>query len=174
MRVDVPDQYYLRPVENDDHPFLVDLHNDELVLRNLTHPEAITMEQHMKWWEKTKADRKQLRLIFVTDGHRTGVAKFYDYDAINRTIVLGGDIHKAHRGHGLAKYMWTLMLERCFESFHVHRVGLTTAEYNVIGQSVYKNLGFMEEGRIKESLYRDGKFYDQICMYLTEHDWALQ
>lgn len=171
MRIDVPDQYYLRPVEDDDHPFLVELHNDPEVLRNLTHPEPITMDQHLRWWERQKSDRRQLRLIFVADGKRAGVAKFYDYDAWNRTIVLGADIHKDFRGKGLAKFLWTMMLERCFDGFRVHRCGLTTAEYNRVGFHVYSKLGFKEEGRLYESLFRDGKFYDQICMYMTEKDW---
>ena len=171
MKLDVPDQYYLRPIEDDDHPFLVELHNDPQVLHNLTHPEPITMEQHLRWWERTKSDRRQLRLMFVADGKKAGLTKFYDYDAMNRTIVLGADIHKDFRGQGLAKFMWTLMLERCFEGFLVHRVSLTTAEYNGVGQRVYRRLGFKEEGRLKESLLRDGTFHDQLCMYMTEQDW---
>ncbi len=171
MRIDVPDQCYLRPVEDADHPFLVELHNDPEVLRNLTHPEPITMEQHMRWWQRLQTDRRQLRLVFVVDGKRAGLAKFYDYDAMNQTIVLGADIHKDLRGKGLAKHLWTLMLERCFEGFNVHRVGLTTAEYNKVGQHVYEKLGFKEEGRLKESLLREGKYYDQILMYLLEDAW---
>lgn len=171
MKIEVPDDFYLRPVEEDDHPFLVELHNDPQVLHNLTHPEPITMEQHLRWWERTKSDRRQLRLVFVAFGHKAGMAKFYDYDAMNRSIVLGADIHKDHRGKGWAQFLWTLMLERCFEGFNVHRVGLTTAEYNAVGQHIYKKLGFREEGRLRESLYRDGQFHDQLCMFMTEGDW---
>jgi RimJ/RimL family protein N-acetyltransferase len=174
MKVEVPDEFYLRPIEDDDHSFMLDLHNDTMVLRNLTHPSPITMDQHLRWWDKTRTDRRQLRLIFVADGHRAGLAKFYDYDAVNQTIVLGADIHKDFRGKGLAKFLWTLMLERCFGGFSVWRVGLTTAEYNEIGQRVYRRIGFKEEGRLKESLYRDGKRYDQLCMYLTRDIWDKQ
>ncbi len=174
MKIDVPDSYYLRPIEDGDHPFLVELHNDPAVLHNLTHPEPITMEQHLRWWERTKNDRRQPRLVFVADGKRAGLTKFYDYDAMNQTIVLGADIHKDFRGRGLAKYMWTLMLDRCFDGFRVHRVGLTTAEYNTIGQRVYRNLGFKEEGKLIQSLCRDGKFHDQLCMYLLREDWDKQ
>jgi RimJ/RimL family protein N-acetyltransferase len=121
VRIDVPDNFYLRPVEETDHEFLVELHNDPVVLHNLTHPSPITMEQHLRWWEKTKSDRRQLRLVFVAEGQRAGLTKFYDYDAVNQTIVLGADIHKEFRGRGWAKLMWTLMLERCFDGFNVWR-----------------------------------------------------
>lgn len=171
MRIDVPDSFYLRPVEETDHEFLVDLHNDPAVLHNLTHPSPITMEQHLRWWEKTKSDRRQLRLVFVAEGQRAGLTKFYDYDAVNQTIVLGADIHKEFRGRGWAKLMWTLMLERCFDGFNVWRASLTTAEYNEKGHHIYGSLGFRDEGRLKESLLRDDKRYDQICMYMNRDDW---
>jgi RimJ/RimL family protein N-acetyltransferase len=67
--------------------------------------------------------------------------------------------------------MWQLMLHVCFNELSLHRVSLTTASYNLIGQRVYKNLGFKEEGRQIESLYREEKYHDSICMYLLKQDW---
>jgi len=161
----------LRPVTNADHEFLVDLHNDPEVLKNLTHPSPITVEQHMNWWEKTKNNPSQLRLIFEVDGKCAGFTKFYDIDLVNECCVLGADIHKSHRGKGLARLMWTLMLDKCFNELKLHRVGLTTAEYNVIGQRVYTGLGFKVEGKFTQSLFREGKFWDQYVMYMLKEDW---
>jgi RimJ/RimL family protein N-acetyltransferase len=48
---------------------------------------------------------------------------------------------------------------------------LTTAEYNQVGQRVYRNLGFSEEGLLVKSMRRNGEYYDQICMYLLKNDW---
>ena len=162
----------LRAVQDDDHKWLVELHNDPEVLHNLTHPEPITMAQHMMWWESTKIKQDQLRLIFTVDGERVGFTKFYDIDRTNRTCVLGADIHRDHRGKGYAKDMWAMMLNVSFFSLSMHRVSLTTAEFNAIGQRVYRGIGFKEEGRQVKSLYRDGTFHDQICMYMLYDDWV--
>jgi RimJ/RimL family protein N-acetyltransferase len=157
--------FALREVFADDHEFLLSLHNDPIVLHNLTNPTPITMEQHLIWWEKTKNNCKERRFIFTVNGQPAGFTKFYSMDAANLNCVLGADLHKDFRGKGYAKFMWNLMLEYCFYTLGMYRVSLTTAKYNLIGQKVYKNLGFIEEGRFKESLFRDGKFYDQILMY---------
>lgn len=154
----------LREVTEEDHNWLVDLHNDPIVLRNLTNPAPITIEQHMNWWGKVKLDTSQKRKIFEVDSKRVGFTKFYNIDTINQNCVLGADIHKDFRGKGFANVMWLLMLDYC-KSIGMHRVSLTTAEYNDIGQKVYKKIGFIEEGKLTSSLYRDGKFFDQICMY---------
>lgn len=163
--------YQLRLVEDDDHQWLVALHNDPQVLYNMTHPHQITMTQHKIWWEKISQDPRQLRLIFTVNGQRVGFTKFYDIDHANQNCVLGADIEKSFRGQGLAKHMWTLMLDKCFDELQLHRVSLTTASYNFVGIKTYENLGFLREGEMIESLKRDNKFYDQICMYMLNTHW---
>jgi len=163
--------YGLRSVQDDDHEWLVDLHNDPSVLYNMTHPQPITMEHHMAWWSKISHDHRQLRLIFTVDGQRVGFTKFYDIDRANQNCVLGADIHKSFRGRGLAKCMWSLMLDKCFDELGLRRVSLTTAEYNTIGIKTYEGLGFQREGLLTQSLWRSGKFHDQICMYMLDIHW---
>jgi RimJ/RimL family protein N-acetyltransferase len=153
-----------------DHEWLVELHNDPIVLRNLTNPEPITLCSHMEWWNELNFDR-QLRLIFTVDKERAGFTKFYDIDKHNKNCVLGADLHASHRGKGFAKYMWTLMLDYAFDRLNMHRVALFTAEFNLIAKRVYEKLGFKYEGRYVDILLRDGKFYDGICMYMLKDDW---
>tara|TARA_B100000035_G_scaffold315483_1_gene336935 strand:- start:18785 stop:19297 length:513 start_codon:yes stop_codon:yes gene_type:complete len=161
--------FCLRNVENNDHNWLVSLHNDPDVLYNMTNPMPITIESHMKWWD-TIDGKKQIRKVFCVNGERVGFAKFYNIDKVNKNCVLGGDIEKTHRGKGYAKHMWKLMLDFCYNDLDMFRVGLTTAEYNKIGKKVYSKLGFIEEGKLVKSLLRDNTYYDQICMYHLK-DW---
>lgn len=179
----VPSGMSLRPIVNDDHKWLVELHNDPEVLKNLTHPEPITMAQHMAWWNRVSSDPTQRRMIFMVkvaelDGSevvvhplRIGVVKFYGIDRSNQNCSLGADIHQSNRGKGYAKYMWELMLRMSFNDLDLHRVSLTTAAFNNVGQRVYRNLGFREEGRLVQSLCRDGIYHDQICMFMLRDDW---
>ena len=169
----------LRTVHDEDHDWLVELHNDPIVLRNLTNPTPVTMEQHLLWWKTIENNSREQRFIFETNsydgklGTRVGFAKFYSIDKKNLNCSLGGDIHKDFRGQGLAKHMWKTMLDHAFygSELGLQRVGLTTAEFNDIGQRVYKGLGFKEEGRLIKSLMRESVLYDQICMYMMREDW---
>ena len=172
MRTWVPATMQLREVKDDDHEWLVELHNDPDVLYNLTNPQPIRLIDHMAWWERIRSNPHERRFIFEVDGARVGFTKFYTIDRINSSCVLGADIHKDHRGKGLAKFMWNLMLEQVFALWRLHRVSLTTAEYNRIGQRVYQNLGFKEEGRMVQSLKRGDRYFDQICMSMLRPDWV--
>lgn len=167
----VPPNMLLRAVNDNDHEFLVDLHNDPVVLYNITNPQPITLSQHLSWWKKVSHDRRQLRLIFEVDNQQAGFCKFYDINHVNQNCVLGADLAIQFRNRGLAKYMWQLMLITAFKGLQLHRVSLTTAEYNTVAQHVYKGLGFKEEGRLIQSLFRDGRYYDQLLMYLLTNDW---
>lgn len=162
----------LRPVVDADHHFLVELHNDPIVLRNLTNPQPITFREHIGWWTSVKDNPQQRRLMFEVDGQRAGFTKFYDIDLINSCCVLGADLHSSFRGKKLSVPMWKLMLHMCFNDLGLNRVSLTTAEYNVIARHVYATLGFKEEGRLTKSLFRDGTYHDQILMYMLKDDYV--
>lgn len=155
-----------KPTSYEDHEWLVELHNDPLVLMNVTNPSPITLESHLLWWSSIKNSSSEVRLLFEVDGTRAGFTKFYSIDRSNKSCVLGADLHSSFRGRRLAEPMWKLMLDKCFNEFLLHRVSLTTAEYNEIGRHLYQKLGFKEEGRLVQSLYRNGKYYDQVCMRL--------
>ena len=160
--------YSIRDVVFEDHKWLVELHNDPLVLRNITNSNPITLESHLKWWSNLADDQK--RLIFCVDGFRAGFCKFYNIDTNNNNCVLGADLHLDFRGNGHSMHMWKMMLKYCFDELGLYRVSLTTAEYNKIARHVYTKLGFKVEGVFNKSLFRDGRYYDEICMYFLR-DW---
>ena len=164
------DRFALNSVNSkSSHCWLVELHNDPAVLYNVTHPTPINYDDHIVWWNKLGLNEQ--RFIFTVDGEKAGFTKFYRIDSVNSNCDLGADLQINFRGRGFAQPMWELMLHHAFITLNLHRVGLTTASYNTIGQRVYEKLGFMEEGRKRHSLYRDGVYYDELCMSMTKEEY---
>ena len=161
----------LRDVTSLDHTWLVELHNDPSVLDHTRDPRPITINHHMSWWNKIVDDENEIRLIFDVNDERVGFAKIYSIDRYNKHCILGADIHPTFRGKGLAKFMWTLILEKCFDELNLNRVGLSVVETNVVAKCVYDKLGFIEEGIIKDCHFRKDKFYDAVCMYMLQSHW---
>ena len=59
--------YTIRSITDRDHDWLIELHNDPVVLSNLTHPTPITKDHHLNWWKNL--DRtKEVRMIFEING----------------------------------------------------------------------------------------------------------
>jgi len=73
------------------------------------------------------------------------------------------------RGHG-TEATW-LMLRHAFESLGLHRIGLFVFEFNERAIRAYTRCGFTVEGRARESIWRDGRWWDELAMSVLERDW---
>ncbi|KAF5660863.1 GNAT family acetyltransferase acetyltransferase [Fusarium heterosporum] len=75
-----------------------------------------------------------------------------------------------NKGYGSEAINW--VLDWAFRFGGYHRVALGTYEFNKRAQHVYTKLGFREEGREREALYLDRKWYDVINYGMLESEWA--
>jgi RimJ/RimL family protein N-acetyltransferase len=64
-----------------------------------------------------------------------------------------------------------LMLDHAFGVLALHRVALFVFEFNVRAIRAYQRCGFVIEGRSRESIFRDGRWWDELAMSVLESDW---
>jgi RimJ/RimL family protein N-acetyltransferase len=50
-------------------------------------------------------------------------------------------------------------------------VALTVFEFNVRAIRAYEKCGFKIEGRARDAIYRDGRFWDEIHMSVLAEEW---
>jgi RimJ/RimL family protein N-acetyltransferase len=74
-------------------------------------------------------------------------------------------------GHGFGSEATALMLEHAFGVLGLHRVSLAVFEYNERAIRAYRRVGFTVEGRSREAIWRDGRFWDEIQMSILEDEW---
>jgi RimJ/RimL family protein N-acetyltransferase len=74
-------------------------------------------------------------------------------------------------GHGYGTEATQLMLEHAFTRLALHRVALTVFEFNTRALRSYRKCGFVEEGRARESIFRDGRYWDEIHMSILAAEW---
>jgi RimJ/RimL family protein N-acetyltransferase len=73
------------------------------------------------------------------------------------------------RGHGTEATR--LMLDHAFGSLGLHRIGLTVFAFNERAIRAYRRCGFVVEGRAREAIWRDGRFWDELEMSVLRSDW---
>jgi RimJ/RimL family protein N-acetyltransferase len=83
--------------------------------------------------------------------------------------VIVGD--ERDRAKGLGSEAIRVILRYAFEDSGLHRVGLSVFEFNEPAISAYEKLGFKKEGRLRQALRRDEKFYDAILMSILAPEW---
>jgi RimJ/RimL family protein N-acetyltransferase len=74
-------------------------------------------------------------------------------------------------GQGYGTEATRLMLEHAFGTLGLHRVALFVFEFNERAIRTYRRCGFVIEGRSRESIYRDGRWWDELAMSVLESDW---
>lgn len=82
-------------------------------------------------------------------------------------------IHRDFQGQGYGAEALGWVLDWAFNYANMHRVGLTVYEWNEGAYALYKKVGFREEGRKREALYRTGRRWDEISMSVLVHEWRV-
>jgi RimJ/RimL family protein N-acetyltransferase len=74
-------------------------------------------------------------------------------------------------GHGYGTEATQLMVDHAFGSLGLHRIALFVFEFNERAIRAYRRCGFVVEGRSRESVWRDGRWWDELAMSILDSDW---
>lgn len=108
----------------------------------------------------------------LDDGVYIGGCGINRLDWKNRAAVVGimiGDSRYWGRGYGTDAMR--VLLGFLFDQLGLHRVSLNVFGYNERAIKSYRKCGFIEEGRMRECLYRDGRFHDEIVMSILRREY---
>jgi len=127
------------------------------------------------WFLNLKNNKTQQYLIFEKEEKKSwkkiGMVRLTDIDFINSSICVGGDISEEYRGKGFSKIMYKMIFDLCFNQYNINRLWLFVLDYNKIAISLYKKLGFIEEGRQRKAIFRNGNYHDYIMMSLLKTEY---
>jgi len=63
------------------------------------------------------------------------------------------------------------MVRHAFRQLGLHRIALSVFEFNERAIRAYRRCGFVVEGRARESIWRDGRWWDELTMSILESEW---
>ncbi|MFL5652273.1 MAG: GNAT family N-acetyltransferase [Chloroflexota bacterium] len=118
-------------------------------------PDALAMAVH---------EKRTNRLV--------GTCAFSQLDGENGSALYHITIGEADVwGMGFGTEATQLMLDHAFGTLGLHRIALYVFEFNVRAIRAYTRCGFVIEGRSRESIWRDGRWWDELAMSVLESDW---
>lgn len=74
-------------------------------------------------------------------------------------------------GRGFGTEATRLMLDHAFTVLGLHRVALAVFEFNERAIRSYASCGFLVEGRAREAIWRDGRWWDELGMSVLDVEW---
>jgi RimJ/RimL family protein N-acetyltransferase len=158
---------YLRVIEEADlNANYREWFNDEEICKYNAHHRFPNYDQDMReYYEQEIKSQRNLVLAICDkkkDKHIGNIA-LQSIDALNQSaefaIVIGD---RSYWGKGAGKEAAALIVHHGFSELNLHRIYCGTAEDNIGMQKLAQNLGFTEEGRCREALFKSGKFKDMI------------
>jgi RimJ/RimL family protein N-acetyltransferase len=101
-----------------------------------------------------------------------GTCAFSQFDGDNGSALYHITIgEKDAWGRGYGTEATRLMLDHAFGRLGLHRIALFVFEFNERAIRTYRRCGFVVEGRARESIFRDGRWWDELAMSVLESDW---
>ena len=178
------------------------MRNDPTTNHWLTDITPISKEAQKEWFKKIQLDKSKMYLViekphkenivgitmptnsstlfsffFKTLFSKTpddfvGILRSDKWDRINRSVRIGIDIASKYRGQGYGTEAFGAFIEYLFKQQNINRVWFLVAEKNKVAQKLYKKLGFKQEGKQREALFRDGKYHSYLMFSMLKKEWS--
>jgi RimJ/RimL family protein N-acetyltransferase len=165
----------LRAYREDDLKNTVAWLNNPVVTRYLQNMRPWSIVEERAWLERVmrNEDPSSLTLVVETmDGEYVGAAGLMHIDGRNRSGEAGIVIGRPEDwGRGLGTEALLLLLRHAFEEMNLHRVMLRVYTFNERAIRSYKKIGFEEEGRLREAVFRHGAWHDVHVMAILQHEY---
>lgn len=117
-------------------------------------------------------DRLVLAIIDRDGGRHVGNISLQGIDPVERSaefaIVIG---EQSAWGKGFSKEAARLIIHHGFGTLNLHRIYLGTSTENLPMQRLALAMGFSLEGRRREALYKDYRYWDILEYGLLRQEW---
>lgn len=167
----------LREYRKDDLPWIRQWVNDPAIVSSLSdiflYPH--TQESTEAYLDAMLEDNSDTCGFVIADLATEAYIGQVNLDAIdwkNRIGQLGiviGSID--HMGYGYGTEAVNLLVAFAFYELNLNRVELEVYDFNERAYRCYLACGFKEEGRLREKMYRNGRYSDVIQMSILRSEW---
>jgi RimJ/RimL family protein N-acetyltransferase len=167
---------FLRPVEDDDLPLLVEWRNMPEIWRCFLNKFPLNHSDQPEWLKRLRANKERLLLMICRqqDRHPLGTIGFDSIDAVNQNAEIGNVMIGAAdmAGKGFAEEAMRLLLEYGFMRLNLHRIFLRVLSRNTRAVKLYKRCGLQLEGTLRQAHFDEGAFHDVLCMGLLRGEFG--
>lgn len=137
-------------------------------------PYLYTLEDEMKWYEEISAlkDTYSFAIETIEDEKYIGGCGINNVDWKNSVAEIGIFIgNKDYWGKGYGTDAMQVLIKFIFNEMNINKIKLQVFSFNERAIKCYKKCGFMVEGVLRQEIFRNGRYHDDIVMGLLRDDY---
>lgn len=128
----------------------------------------ITLDEHIRWFNKVSKDPDKHLLIFEKDGVSQG---FVNINELGGQVADWGFYTAPDSPKGTGFQLGQAALSYAFDILELHKVCGQALEFNERSVRFHLRIGFQQEGRLREHYYDGHEYHAVICFGLLRHEW---
>lgn len=165
------ESYRLREIRETDLDTILKWRNAKRVRENMFNDHLITMDEHKNWFKKIQFNSDYVYRIFEYEDNPAGLISFSNIDTKDKRCSWGFYLGDLVVPPGSGTVMGFLGLELAFESYDIRKVCSEVFNFNNRSISYHLKLGFVQEGKLIEQNFKNGKYEDVIVFALFKDKW---
>jgi len=168
----------LRPVKRSDISYFLKWFNDPEVVQYVLMHLPVTEMSEEKYIEELGTTRAGSDARFVIEAIESdstrpiGDCALHEINSKERRAVFDiviGEKDYWSRGYGTEAAR--LIINYGFQQLNLHRVSSAAVAFNERSIKLHKNLGFREEGRSRQAVFRNGQYHDEVLVGMLREEW---
>jgi RimJ/RimL family protein N-acetyltransferase len=130
-------------------------------------------ERFIAWTIRQRAAGSYVCFAVTLQGFDTaiGIFQIRELEPGFRTAEWGFAIGSPFWGTGVFEEGARLVLQFAFDAIGIHRLEARAAVLNGRGNGALLKVGAVQEGILRKSFLRDGRYLDQVLYAIVEDDW---
>lgn len=173
----IGERVILRDYRKEDLPYMRSWVNDAEITKYLSnvflYPHTLTQtESFLQSNLEGRGDYKGFIIAHKDTEEYIGQLDLIKIDWVNRKALIGIVIgNKEYQSNGYGAEAIGLLQDFAFNKLNLHKLELEVRAFNERAIKCYKKCGFVEEGRIRENFYADGKYTDTLYMGVLKDEY---
>lgn len=164
----------IRKVIETDLPTILSWRNHISVRQYMLSQHEITLDEHIRWFQKVNRDRAR-SLLIVEDEKNTAIG-FVQFSNVKPRgcAEWGFYIDPLLVGKGYGSILGSLALGYAFSDLSLHKVYGQALASNTSSIRFHQKMGFAQEGTLRQHCLLDDQYYDLLCFGLLSYEWSLK
>lgn len=159
----------IRPVNSSDLALILSWRNDDATRRFMFSQESISLEDHLKWFERNSKQASHKLLIYEESGQPTGFIQLKTKDEV-APIYEWGFYTKPGAVKGTGSRMLRAVISTAFEKLNAYKIYGEVLGFNHASINLHKRLGFKEEGVLRKHFMLNQEYQDVHCFGLLRDE----